>query len=337
MAQAPNKRGRLAAREYADGVLSGDRVMLARAITVVESELTSDAELAAELLDSVLPHSGKARRLGITGVPGAGKSTFIDTLGMHLIRERVEKVAVLSVDPSSPLSGGSILGDKVRMERLAGEEKAFIRPSPARGHLGGVARRTREAILLCEAAGYQNIFVETVGVGQSETAVRSMTDFFLLLTIPGAGDELQGIKRGIIEMIDGMAINKADGDNEKKAERARADYASALRLFRPSPDGWSPRVLTVSSLNGKGIVELWEMILEHHAHCDVSGFLERRRDAQALEWMHELIGHGLEDLFRTNLAVGSRLPELEAAVQQGSMTPSAAARELLSIFRSELG
>ena len=254
MAQAPNKRGRLAAREYADGVLSGDRVMLARAITVVESELTSDAELAAELLDSVLPHSGKARRLGITGVPGAGKSTFIDTLGMHLIRERVEKVAVLSVDPSSPLSGGSILGDKVRMERLAGEEKAFIRPSPARGHLGGVARRTREAILLCEAAGYQNIFVETVGVGQSETAVRSMTDFFLLLTIPGAGDELQGIKRGIIEMIDGMAINKADGDNEKKAERARADYAGALRLFRPSPDGWSPRVLTVSSLNGKGIV-----------------------------------------------------------------------------------
>jgi LAO/AO transport system kinase len=331
VAQASNKRGRLTARHYLDGILNGDRVTLARAITVVESDLASDAELADELLEDVLPYSGKARRVGITGAPGVGKSTFIDTLGMHLIRERAEKVAVLSVDPSSPLSGGSILGDKVRMERLAAEDKAFIRPSPARGHLGGVARRTRETMLLCEAAGYQNVLVETVGVGQSETAVRSMTDFFLLLMIAGAGDELQGIKRGILEMIDGMAINKADGDNERKAEQARAEYASALRLFRPGL-----RVLTISSLNGTGIAKLWEMILEHRAHSEASGCLERRRQTQALDWMRELLGNGLQDLFRTSRGVSSRLPELEAAVRQGSMTPSAAARELLSIFRNEL-
>ena len=209
----------------------GDRTVLARAITVIESELPSDGELAARLLDALLPHTGHARRVGITGVPGVGKSTFIDALGMHLIRERGENVAVLSVDPSSPISGGSILGDKTRMEHLAVEERAFIRPSPSQGHLGGVARRTRETILLCEAAGYRNVLVETVGVGQSETAVRSMTDFFLLLMLAGAGDELQGMKRGIIEMLDGMAINKADGDNRQKAERARIEYAGALHLF----------------------------------------------------------------------------------------------------------
>jgi LAO/AO transport system kinase len=206
---------------YTEGILRGDRVTLARAITVVESDLPADGELAARILDAILPATGKSRRVGITGVPGVGKSTFIDALGMHLIRERGERVAVLSVDPSSPISGGSILGDKTRMERLSVEERAFIRPSPSRGHLGGVARRTRETMLLCEAAGFENVLVETVGVGQSETAVRSMTDFFLLLMLAGAGDELQGIKRGIIEMIDGMVINKADGDNRRKAERAR--------------------------------------------------------------------------------------------------------------------
>ena len=205
---------------YVEGVLGGDRMILARAITVIESNLPADGELAARLLDALLPHTGKSLRVGITGVPGVGKSTFIDALGMHLIRERGENVAVLSVDPSSPISGGSILGDKTRMERLAVEERAFIRPSPSQGHLGGVARRTRETILLCEAAGYRNILVETVGVGQCETAVRSMTDFFLLLMLAGAGDELQGMKRGIIEMIDGMAINKADGDNQAEG-RAR--------------------------------------------------------------------------------------------------------------------
>ena len=245
-------RGRLPLERYIEGILRGDRVTLARAITVVESDLAADSELAARMLDSILPATGKSRRVGITGVPGVGKSTFIDALGMHLIRERGERVAVLSVDPSSPISGGSILGDKTRMERLSVEERAFIRPSPARGHLGGVARRTRETILLCEAAGFENVLVETVGVGQSETAVRSMTDFFLLLMLAGAGDELQGIKRGIIEMIDGMAINKADGDNRRKAERARVEYSSALHLFPASADGWTPRVLTCSALQRRG-------------------------------------------------------------------------------------
>ena len=329
------RRGRLAPEQYVDGVLRGDRVVLARAITLVESDLASDADLAAQMLDRILPYTGKARRVGITGVPGAGKSTFIDTLGMHLIRECGQKVAVLSVDPSSPISGGSILGDKTRMERLAVEEQAFIRPSPSRGHLGGVSRRTRETILLCEAAGYDNILVETVGVGQSETAVRSMTDFFLLLMIAGAGDELQGIKRGIIEMVDGMAINKADGDNERKAERARVEFSGALHLFPVSADGWTPRVLAISSLTGKGIAELWEMVLEHRALLQSNGHLALRRSRQASEWMRELITSGLEDLFRKHPAVSARLPELEMAVQQGSVTSFAAARELLSTFLDE--
>jgi LAO/AO transport system kinase len=313
-------------------VLRGDRVTLARAITIVESDLPEDGDLASEVLDGILPYSGKSRRAGITGVPGSGKSTFIDTLGMHLIRERGEKVAVLSVDPSSPVSGGSILGDKTRMERLAHEENAFIRPSPARGHLGGVSRHTREAILLCEAAGYENVLVETVGVGQSETAVRSMTDFFLLLMLSGAGDELQGIKRGIIEMVDAMAINKADGGNEANAESARVKYAGALRLFPASADGWKPRVVTVSALTGKGIPHLWEMILEHRALLESNGYLARRRSAQALEWMRELVVAAVEDILRRDPAVSARLPELEKAVEQGSVSSFAAARKLVSTF-----
>src|SRR5512146_1606976 len=300
-ASAPRPgRRRLTPERYVEGVLGGDRTVLARAITVVESDLPSDAELSARILDAILPHTGRSHRVGITGVPGAGKSTFIDALGMHLIRDRGENVAVLSIDPSSPISGGSILGDKTRMERLAVEEKAFIRPSPARGHLGGVARRTRETILLCEAAGYRNILVETVGVGQSETAVRSMTDFFLLLMLPGAGDELQGIKRGIIEMLDGMAINKADGDNERKAERARVEYSSALHLFPASPDGWRPRVLTCSALHNLRIAEVWQMVLDHRDQLSQHGFLEQRRRAQALEWMHELVKLGLEESFHAD-------------------------------------
>ncbi len=328
------RRGRLPVQQYIDGVLRGDRTVLARAITVIESDLPGDGELAARILDGVLPHTGHSRRVGITGVPGAGKSTFIDTLGMLLIREYGERLAVLSVDPSSPISGGSILGDKTRMERLAVEEMAFIRPSPSRGHLGGVSRRTRETMLLCEAAGYRNVLVETVGVGQSETAVRSMTDFFLLLMLPGAGDELQGIKRGIIEMIDGMAINKADGDNKPRAERARVEYSSALHLFPPSPDGWSPRVLTCSSVTGEGIAEVWEMVLEHQQHLEQNGRFTARRSKQALDWMKELISLGLEDMFRSDAAVAIRLPQLKEAVRSGSMTSFAAARELLSIFHA---
>lgn len=316
-----------------EGVLRGDRTILARTITVIESELPADGELAVRILDAVLPHTGRSRRVGITGVPGAGKSTFIDALGMHLIRDRGESVAVLSIDPSSPFSGGSILGDKTRMERLAVEERAFIRPSPSGGHLGGVARRTRETVLLCEAAGFGNILVETVGVGQSETAVRSMTDFFLLLMLAGAGDELQGIKRGIIEMLDGMAINKADGDNKPKADRARIEYASALHLFPASPDGWTPRVLTCSAIQGTGIPEVWQLVLDHHAQLSASGHLELRRKHQSLEWMSELVRLNLEAAFRDDPAVAARLPFLQDEVSRGHVTPFAASRELLALFR----
>lgn len=330
---APAGRRRLSPERYVEGVLGGDRTVLARAITVVESELPSDGELAARILDAVLPHTGRSRRVGITGVPGAGKSTFIDALGIHLVRERGENVAVLSIDPSSPISGGSILGDKTRMERLAVEERAFIRPSPSGGHLGGVARRTRETLLLCEAAGYRNILVETVGVGQSETAARSMTDFFLLLMLAGAGDELQGMKRGIIEMLDGMAINKADGDNERKAERARVEYAGALHLFPASPDGWTPRVLTCSALQNRRIADVWQMVLDHHDLLSRNGFLERRRRHQALEWMHELVMLGLTEAFRADPTVAARWPALEDEVRMGHATPFAASRELLALFR----
>jgi LAO/AO transport system kinase len=328
-------RGRLPLEGYIEGILRGDRVTLARAITLIESERPADAELAARVLDAILPHTGKSRRVGITGVPGAGKSTFIDALGMHLIREYAEGIAVLSIDPSSPLSGGSILGDKTRMERLCAEERAFIRPSPARGHLGGVARRTRETILLCEAAGFENILIETVGVGQSETAVRSMADFFLLLMLAGAGDELQGMKRGIIEMIDGMAINKADGDNVAKAGRARVEYASALHLFPASADGWTPQVFTCSALHGYGIAEIWQMVLEHRRKLEQNGHIARRRSRQALQWMNELITLGLEESFRRNPAVAARLPGLQAAVDTGQVTALAASRELLALFHSK--
>jgi LAO/AO transport system kinase len=320
---------------YVDGVLAGDRMVLARAITLIESDLPADVEMSVQLLERVLPQTGNSRRVGVTGMPGAGKSTFIDALGMHLIRDRGERLAVLSVDPSSPVSGGSILGDKTRMERLAVEENAFIRPSPARGPLGGVARRTRETLLLCEAAGYQNVLVETVGVGQSETAVRSMTDFFLLLMIAGAGDELQGIKRGIIEMLDGMAINKADGDNKPKAERARIEFSNALHLFPASPDGWVPRVVTCSAITGEGIPEIWETVLEHRKLLETNGYLPARRSLQALQWMKELVSLGLEDLFRRDPAVAGRLPALQDAVRRGRVTPFAAARELLELFDSQ--
>jgi LAO/AO transport system kinase len=331
-ARAAGRGRRLSPERYIEGILRDDRVMLARAITVIESRLPSDGELATRILDGVLPHTGKARRVGITGVPGVGKSTFIDTLGMHLIRERGERVAVLSVDPSSPISGGSILGDKTRMERLAVEDRAFIRPSPSRGHPGGVAPRTRETILLCEAAGFENILGETVGVGQAETAVRSMTDFFLVLMLAGAGDELQGIKRGILELLDGMAINKADGDNLARARRARAEYASALHLFPPGADGWVPRVVTCSALTGEGIPELWQMILDHRQHVQQGGRLAERRSLQAVDWMKELISIGLEESFHRDSRVATRLPELKEAVRQGLITSFAAARELLSLF-----
>ena len=325
-------RRRLPAAAYVDGILHGDRVTLARAITLIESELEADAELAQHVLEALLPHAGNSRRIGITGVPGAGKSTFIDALGMHLIKDRSERLAVLSVDPSSAASKGSILGDKTRMERLAMDDRAFIRPSPSGGHLGGVARRTRETILLCEAAGFQNIFVETIGVGQSEVAVRSMTDFFLLLMIAGAGDELQGMKRGIIEMVDMIAINKADGDNQARAERARVEYASALHLLAPSPDGWGAPVVPCSALTADGVSAIWDTVLEHRTKMESSGRFQLRRQRQALDWMNELVLMGLEEQFRRSPQIQQNEPKLKQEVLAGSVSPFAAARTLLGIM-----
>jgi LAO/AO transport system kinase len=252
---------------------------------------------------------------------------------MYLLHELGEKVAVLSVDPSSPVSGGSILGDKTRMERLSGQPNAFIRPSPSRGYLGGVARRTRECILVCEAAGYQNVLVETVGVGQSEIEVSSMTDFFLLLLIPGAGDELQGIKRGIIEMVDGIVINKADGEKIREARRARSQYETALRMFAPNRHGWRTQVLTCSALENRGIRETWQMVLDHRAQQEAGGHLERRRQAQALSWMRDFISSGLQEIFQNASVVQERLAQLEHSVGERTISPSRAARELLGLYR----
>jgi len=327
------RRRRLSPTEYLDGIRGGDRAVLARAITLVESELPSDADLASEVIEACLPWTGAARRVGITGVPGVGKSSFIEALGTHLTREAGETVAVLSIDPSSPLSGGSILGDKTRMERLATDDRAFIRPSPSRGHLGGVARRTREAMLLCEAAGYQNVFIETVGVGQSETTVRSMTDFFLLLMLAGAGDELQGMKRGILEMTDLIAINKADGDNRPRAERARHDYQSALHLFPAAADGWNPRVMTCSAITREGVVDVWSAVLEHRDLLTANGWLARLREGQALEWMREALLYGLEQEIRRDDAVNDRLAAMREEVRAGRISPFRAAHDLLRLFR----
>ena len=325
-------RTRLSVPAYIDGVRRGDRATLARAITLVESERADDAGPAADLLDALLPFGGQARRIAITGVPGAGKSTLIDALGVHLVRERGERVAVLSVDPSSPVSGGSLLGDKTRMARLAVEERAFVRPSPARGHLGGVAPRTREAILLCDAAGYDTVLVETVGVGQSEIAVRDMADTFVLLLLAGAGDELQGLKRGIVEMADVLAITKADGPNREPAASARATYAGAMHLFPPTPDRWVPPVLGTSAAEGEGIAELWTAILEHQAHATASGHrLARRRD-QAVAWMRELVTSGLGRALARDAEVATVLATYENRVGEFKMSAVSASNEILRRF-----
>ena len=324
---------RLAAEQYISGVLAGDVTTLARTITVIESDLPSDGELAAQVLDAILPHTGKSRRIGITGVPGVGKSTFMDTMGLHLIRERGEKLAVLSVDPSSPITGGSILGDKTRMEKLSVEPNAFIRPSPSRGSMGGVAGRTRETVLLCEAAGFRNVWVETVGVGQSEISVRSMTDFVLLLLLPGAGDELQGIKRGILELVDAIAINKADGPLLDRARLSKADYESALHLFAPGAGGWIPPVMLCSARTGEGVPEVWDCVLRHEQFQLEKGLREEMRREQSLAAMRQIISAELETALRRDSSMTRRLPEIEAQVREGRMTSYQGARELLSEFR----
>lgn len=325
------RRRRLTGSEYLEGILKGDRTVLAQAITLVESTREEDADLAESIIEECLSHSGVSVRVGITGVPGVGKSTFIEALGVHLTRERNEKVAVLAIDPSSQRSKGSILGDKTRMEKLASEEMAFIRPSPSGGSLGGITRGTRETMLLCEAAGFKNILIETVGVGQSETAVAGMVDFFLLLMLAGAGDELQGIKRGIMEMSDLIAINKADGANKHKAQVAKHEYESALHLFPPSETGWVPRVVTCSALKGEGIAAIWQAVLEHRQQMQGSGAFENRRQEQARQWMHDMIEQELQLRFRNDLAVKNSLEKYEQAVAEGRISSFRAAKVLLDM------
>ncbi len=315
----------------AGGLRGADRRALARAITLIESTRADHRAAAVRLLDRIIEHTGAAMRAGISGTPGVGKSTFIETLGSLLI-ERGHKVAVLTVDPSSARSGGSILGDKTRMQTLARRPEAFIRPSPSGTTLGGVARRTREAILLCEAAGFDIVLVETVGVGQSETAVADMTDLFVLLLAPGAGDELQGIKRGIVELADLLVINKADGDRVRAAERTAADYAGALRLLRPRSTLWSVPVLTCSALEATGVDRVWAQMRRYHDTLRAGGELERRRADQALAWRWAAATEDLTERLRESPALRERVPELEQAVGAGRIAPSAAARELVERF-----
>ena len=313
---------------YIDGVLSADRRLLSKTITLIESSLPAHQKLARKILDALLPHTGNAVRLGITGVPGVGKSTFIESLGMMLVADD-HRVAVLAVDPSSTRSGGSVMADKTRMEKLAVEKNAFIRPSPSGGTLGGVARKTRETMLVCEAAGYDVIIVETVGVGQSEATVASMVDFFLVLMLAGAGDELQGIKKGVLELADALAINKADGDNLQKTARAATVYKNALHLLRPASPTWTPPVLTCSALEMTGIREIWRTVVAHREKTTASGELTQKRQQQSLQWMWSLIEEGLKRRFRRHPEIIKRLPRVSRAVQKGSITPTAAAEQLL--------
>ncbi len=313
---------------YIQGVLDGNRLMLARTITLIESSLPTHQEMAATIIDRLLPHTGRAIRLGITGVPGAGKSTFIDSFGT-MLAELGHRVAVLAIDPSSTRSGGSVLGDKTRMLALSVNANAFIRPSPAGTTLGGVARKTRETMLACEAAGFDVIIIETVGVGQSETAVSSMVDFFLVLMIAGAGDELQGIKKGILEVADTIVINKADGDNLLRAERARREYEAALHILTPSSSNWSPKVMTCSALEQTGLREIWEAVTTHRSALEASGELAEKRRKQDLDWLQFLLDEGLKTWFYTHPDIGGRLPALTAAVKNQSISPSAAAGQLL--------
>jgi len=315
----------------AHGVLAGERRALARAITLIESTRPDHRATAEAMLEHLLPHTGASVRIGISGVPGVGKSTFIEAFGLHVIG-RGHKVAVLAVDPSSPRSGGSILGDKTRMEELSRDERAFIRPSPSGGTLGGVARRTREALLACEAAGFDVIIVETVGVGQSETAVADMVDMFLLLLVPGGGDELQGIKKGIVEIADTIIVNKADGDLANAAQRAARDYQNALHLLRPASRHWSVPVLSCSAVSGLGIAEVWDTVCRYRQVMGEAGELAARRDAQAQSWMWNEISENLTLRFRTHAKIGRMLAEVEGRVASGQATPTAAAQALLNAF-----
>mgnify|MGYP005992406589 CR=1 FL=1 len=313
-------KNRLNAAEYINGVLAGDRVLLSRAITIIESNLTSDKKLAKEIIQSILPNSGNSIRIGITGVPGVGKSTFIEAFGKLLI-SKGHKVAILSIDPSSQRSKGSILGDKTRMEDLANLDEAYIRPSASGDTLGGVANKTGETMFLCEAAGYDVILVETVGVGQSETAVHSMTDFFLLLMLAGAGDELQGIKKGIMEMADMLVINKADGDNVKMSQMAKRQYQNALHIFPLSESGWSPLVSTVSAIKNTGIERVWDEIGNYKKLVYDNGYFVKNRNRQKIQWMYNNINDSLKELFYGSKDIKNELTGLEEKVISSEKLP----------------
>lgn len=316
----------------ATDIRAGNRAALARAITLVESRREDHQAAARELVQTLLPSTGKAYRVGITGSPGVGKSTTIDTLGMYLI-EQGRRVAVLAVDPSSARTGGSILGDKTRMARLSNDERAFIRPSPSSGTLGGVAAKTREAMLLCEAAGFDVVLVETVGVGQSETAVCDMTDIFLALMLPGGGDELQGIKKGLIELADMIAINKADGDNVKRANRTAADYRGAMKILTPRSKHWFPPVLTYSGLTGTGVPELWQKIVEHRTAMNASGEFAARRSEQQVKWMWSMFEDRMKARLRSDVTIRAKVKQIEARVGNGSTSPALAAEQIADLLR----
>lgn len=321
--------------EFVEGILKGNITILSQAVTLVESSKYEHQQVAQEIIEKCLPHAGKSVRIGITGVPGAGKSTSIDAFGMHLIGQG-RKLAVLAIDPSSERSKGSILGDKTRMEALSREKNAFIRPSPSAGSLGGVARKTRETIVLCEAAGFDTVFVETVGVGQSETAVHSMVDFFLLIQLAGTGDELQGIKRGIMEMADGIIINKADGDNLEKAKLAAAQFRNALHLFPAPESGWSPKVLTYSGYYNLGIKEIWDMVGEYMEFTQKNGYFNYKRNEQAKYWMYESINDTLRETFYHNPAVEKMLNFTEQQVLNNEISSFVAAKRMMDLFLENL-
>lgn len=320
------------AGEYVEGIIKGDLSLLSQAVTLVESNLYEHRQLAQEVIEKCLPHTCESVRIGITGVPGAGKSTSIDAFGLHVLKKPGNKLAVLAIDPSSERSKGSILGDKTRMEKLSVHPDAFIRPSPSAGSLGGVARKTRETIVLCEAAGFNNIFVETVGVGQSETAVHSMVDFFLLIQLAGTGDELQGIKRGIMEMADGIVINKADGNNIERAKLAQAQFRNALHLFPLPPSGWSPKVLTYSGYYEIGIAEVWDMIYEYLDFVHKNGYFTQKRQEQAKYWMYETIDEKLRNHFYNNDIIKVMLDEKEQRILSNMQSSFTAAHDILEYY-----
>jgi len=325
------KRKLLSLDEYVDGIFNGDITVLSKAVTLIESSNTKHQKLAQEIIVQCLPRSGNSVRVGITGVPGVGKSTFIEALGSAITSDG-GKLAVLAVDPSSEQSKGSILGDKTRMEKLSADKNAYIRPSPSAGSLGGVARKTRETIILCEAAGFDHIFIETVGVGQSETAVHSMTDFFLLLMLAGAGDELQGIKRGIMEMADLIAINKADGNNIEKAEIAKTQYKNALHLFPEKESGWVPKVLTCSAVQKTGVSEIWNSITDFKTFTERNGAFYQKRNKQSTYWMHETIREYLKLSFYEHPTIKEKIKELEADVLNEKISSFMAAAALFKIY-----